>query len=52
MGTVVFPDAEVKFYLDAPENIRAMRRYLELKPAMELTFEEVEPESRGGDEGD
>lgn len=42
MGTVVFPDADVKFYLDAPEKIRAMRRYLELKPKMELTLEQVE----------
>lgn len=42
MGTVVFPDADVKFYLDAPEKIRAMRRYLELKPKMELTLDQVE----------
>ncbi len=42
MGTVVFPDADVKFYLDAPKKIRAMRRYLELKPKMELTLEQVE----------
>lgn len=42
MGTVVFPDADVKFYLDAPKKIRAMRRYLELKPMMELTLEQVE----------
>jgi cytidylate kinase len=42
MGTVVFPDADVKFYLDAPEKIRAMRRFLELRPKTELTFEEVE----------
>jgi CMP/dCMP kinase len=41
MGTVVFPDADVKFYLDAPEKIRAMRRFLELRPKTELTFEEV-----------
>jgi cytidylate kinase len=42
MGTVVFPHADVKFYLDAPEKIRAMRRFLELRPKTELTFEEVE----------
>jgi cytidylate kinase len=41
MGTVVFPDADVKFYLDAPEKIRAMRRFLELRPKTELSFEEV-----------
>lgn len=30
MGTVVFPDAEVKFFLEASENERAKRRYDEL----------------------
>ena len=30
MGTVVFPDADVKFFLDADPNIRARRRYEEL----------------------
>ena len=41
MGTVVFPDADVKFYLDAPEKIRAMRRYLELQSKVKLTLEQV-----------
>jgi len=31
MGTVVFPDADVKFFLDADPSIRARRRYEELK---------------------
>ena len=31
MGTVVFPDADVKFFLDADPNIRARRRYEELQ---------------------
>lgn len=30
IGTVVFPDATVKFFLDAPHEIRAQRRHLEL----------------------
>jgi CMP/dCMP kinase len=30
MGTVVFPDAEVKFFLDASVEERAKRRYLEM----------------------
>jgi CMP/dCMP kinase len=30
MGTVVFPDAEVKFFLDASVEERARRRYLEM----------------------
>jgi cytidylate kinase len=52
MGTVVFPDADVKFYLDAPEKIRAMRRFLELKPKTELTFEEVERDLLRRDKND
>lgn len=31
MGTVVFPDAEVKVYLDASPGVRAERRYKQLK---------------------
>lgn len=31
MGTVVFPDANLKIYLDATPEIRAKRRFLELK---------------------
>ena len=31
IGTVVFPNAEVKFYLDASAEERGRRRYLELK---------------------
>jgi len=31
MGTVVFPYADIKFFLDADPNIRARRRYEELK---------------------
>lgn len=42
MGTVVFPDAEMKFYLDASLKTRASRRYLELKDASSITLDEVE----------
>lgn len=31
MGTVVFPDAALKIYLDASAEVRAKRRYLQLK---------------------
>ncbi len=31
IGTVVFPDADVKFYLDASTEDRGMRRYAELR---------------------
>jgi len=42
MGTVVFPEADVKFFLDADTEIRAERRYLELKAKGEdLDFEDV-----------
>ncbi len=41
MGTVVFPHAEVKFFLDADVNVRAKRRYRELNHGADLTFERV-----------
>ena len=31
MGTVVFPEADLKIFLDASPEIRAKRRYLELQ---------------------
>ena len=37
MGTVVFPEAEIKFFLDASVKERANRRYLELIGRGELT---------------
>jgi cytidylate kinase len=40
-GTVVFPDAEVKFFLDAAAAVRALRRFLELGPGGGQTYEEV-----------
>ncbi|MBN2667855.1 MAG: (d)CMP kinase [Bacteroidales bacterium] len=42
IGTVVFPDAEVKLFLTADAQIRAQRRFDELKPKQsDLKFEEV-----------
>ena len=41
MGTVVFPEADVKFYLDASPETRAHRRYLELKASKDIPLEEV-----------
>jgi CMP/dCMP kinase len=42
MGTVVFPDADVKFFLDANPEIRSKRRYLELEVKGEKkTLQEV-----------
>ncbi|HEX9191860.1 MAG TPA: (d)CMP kinase [Candidatus Deferrimicrobiaceae bacterium] len=40
-GTVVFPDAEAKFFLDAAAAVRAVRRYRELGPAGGQSYEEV-----------
>jgi cytidylate kinase len=41
MGTVVFPDADLKFFLDASTRTRALRRYDELKSKSTQTLEEV-----------
>lgn len=42
MGTVVFPDADVKFFLFADPNIRAMRRFEQLKVKFPLKHFEKE----------
>ncbi len=42
MGTVVFPEADVKFFLDASLKTRALRRYRELTPQNAQSLEEVE----------
>jgi len=42
IGTVVFPDAEAKFYLDADAEERARRRHEELvKKGVKVTFQET-----------
>jgi cytidylate kinase len=42
IGTVVFPDADIKIYLTANPDIRARRRYDELKEkGMEADYEEI-----------
>lgn len=42
IGTVVFPNAEVKIYLDASEEVRAKRRYEEnVQNGIDTTYEEV-----------
>jgi cytidylate kinase len=40
-GTVVFPDADAKFFLDAVAAVRARRRYLEVAPPGSQPFDEV-----------
>jgi cytidylate kinase len=50
IGTAVFPDAEVKFYLDANPGERAQRRLGELRAAgSDVSFDAVEEEVRERD---
>ncbi|MCD6451161.1 MAG: (d)CMP kinase [Acidobacteria bacterium] len=53
IGTKVFPDAEVKFFLDATLEERARRRFKELKEkGISLSFSEVLEETRKRDRRD
>ena len=52
MGTVVFPEADVKFFLNASLKIRARRRYLELASTSSQTLEKVEQDMQRRDEND
>lgn len=52
MGTVVFPEADVKFYLDAALETRSLRRYHELKPETLPTLEAVAADIRRRDQND
>lgn len=52
MGTVVFPEAEMKFYLDADQDIRAYRRFLEMKTSKDITLDEVEADLSKRDQND
>lgn len=52
MGTVVFPEAEVKFFLSASESARALRRFAEIQAKTGASLEEVEQDMRRRDEQD
>lgn len=52
IGTVVFPDADVKFYLDASCKTRALRRYKELSPKNPATLDEIERDIKDRDKND
>jgi CMP/dCMP kinase len=53
IGTVVFPDAEVKFYLDASPEERGRRRYRELSAkGMEVDLDRITRELRERDHQD
>jgi mannose-6-phosphate isomerase-like protein (cupin superfamily) len=50
IGTAVFPDAEVKFFLDAEPAVRADRRLAELRAAgSDVSFDAIEKEVRERD---
>lgn len=52
MGTVVFPGADIKFFLDASLRTRALRRYKELSSKTSLTIEEIEQDINQRDKND
>lgn len=52
MGTVVFPEAEMKFFLDASLSQRADRRYRELAKDPSITRQQVEADMRQRDHND
>jgi cytidylate kinase len=52
MGTVVFPDADVKFFLNASTRKRAQRRFDELKTDRSQTLDQVERDIQQRDEND
>jgi cytidylate kinase len=52
IGTVVFPHAQVKIFLDAAPEVRGLRRYDQLGPAPAVQPEEVIRDLRARDERD
>jgi cytidylate kinase len=52
IGTVVFPHAQVKIFLDAAPEVRGQRRFEQLGPAPEVQPEEVIRDLRARDERD
>lgn len=52
MGTVVFPEADIKFFLDASSQTRAQRRYAEIKSKSDQSLEQVEKDMQRRDRND
>lgn len=52
MGTVVFPEADVKFFLIASTRTRALRRYKELESTSKVTLQQVEEDLKQRDQND
>lgn len=52
MGTVVFPEADVKFFLDASSQTRARRRYAEIKSKSDQSLKQVKKDMQRRDRND
>jgi cytidylate kinase len=52
IGTVVFPQADVKIFLDAAPEVRGLRRYEQMQPAAVVHPEEVIRDLRARDQRD
>ena len=52
MGTVVFPEADVKFFLNASSQTRARRRYDEMKSTSDQSLKQVEKDMQRRDRND
>jgi cytidylate kinase len=52
MGTVVFPEADIKFFLDASSQTRAQRRYAEIKSKSDQSLKQVEKDMQRRDRND
>jgi len=52
MGTVVFPEADLKFFLDASVTTRALRRYQELESESDQSLDKVKKDMQRRDTND
>jgi len=52
MGTVIFPEADIKFFLDADPYVRACRRFMEMPPETAVTLEDIARDMLQRDQND
>lgn len=52
MGTVIFPKADIKFFLNADPHVRACRRYKEMPPKTAITLEDISRDMLQRDQND
>jgi CMP/dCMP kinase len=52
MGTVIFPEADIKFFLDADPHVRACRRYKEMPLKTTVTLEDISRDMLQRDQND